>query len=207
MNQQEFRDYLKKNKTVAFGVPFILGVLMLDMLVLKPARMAKKQAASGTTTAQPQTSAAATTGAIPAASTVRAPIAPPEPIVAPVYPGLSDQIERRFAANQLYPYEGGRNVFIAAEKASVMIVESGEEIVEKVFERPDISYHGFFTLGTDKVAILKFADELLLTRLGATLKRTTFSLTSVLPDKIIISDSSDGVRDFEVSLSEKPKDK
>ncbi len=205
MNQQEFKEYLKKNKTVAFGVPFILGVLMLDMLVLKPARLAKKQAASGTTTAQPQTPAAA--ASTPTASSTKAPIAPPEPIIAPVYPALSDQIESRFAANQVYPYDGGRNVFIPPEKAAVMIVESGEQVVEQIFERPDISYHGFFTLGTDKVAILKFADELLLTKLGATLKRTTFSLTSVLPDKIVISDTSDGVRDFEVSLSEKQGDK
>ncbi|MDD3146321.1 MAG: hypothetical protein PHD82_03380 [Candidatus Riflebacteria bacterium] len=206
MNQQELRDYLKKNKTVAFGVPLIVAVLLVDMLILKPARLAKKQQASGTTTAQTQTQV--TTAVAPSAATnAKAPIAAPEPIVAPVYPGLSTKIESRFAANQVYPYEGGRNVFIAKEKASVLIVETGEEVAEQVIERPDISYHGFFTLGADKVAILKLADELLLTRLGATLKRTTFSLTSVLPDKIVISDNSDGIRDFEVSLSQKAEDK
>ncbi len=209
MTQQEFIDYLKKNKTVAFGVPFIVCVLLLDTLVLKPARLAKKQGAAGTTTAQaPATAAQTTVPTDPAAGAAgKAPIAPPDPIVAPVYPKLSDKIVSRFSANQLYPFQDNRNVFLPPEKAAALIVEATGETEEPVLERPDISYHGFFTLGKDKVAILKFADELLLTRIGSTLKRTSFSLTSVLPDRVVISDTTEGIKDFEISLSEKPEDK
>ena len=205
MNQQELKEYLRKNRTVAFGVPFIVGVLMLDLLILKPNREAKKKAAAGPAISQTQTpgTAAATAGIEPDA---RPPIQPPEPIVKPVYPPLSDKIESRFAANQLYPYEAGRNVFIWPEKPGTVFVtqeDTGEQTV--VVERPDIAYHGFFTLGADRVAILRFADELLLTRIGSTLKRTPFCLTEVTPEKIVISDTSEeGMRDFEVALTEQP---
>lgn len=205
MNQQELKEYLRKNRTVAFGVPFIVGVLMLDLLILKPSREAKKKAAAGPAISQTQTpaTAAATTGTEPDA---RPPIQPPEPVVTPVYPVLSDKIESRFAANQLYPYEAGRNMFIWPEKPGTVFVtkeDTGEQTA--VVERPDIAYHGFFTLGTDRVAILRFADELLLTKIGSTLKRTPFCLTEVTPEKIVISDTSEeGVRDFEVALTEQP---
>ena len=204
MNQQELKEYLRKNKTVAFGVPFIVGVLMLDLLVLKPSREAQKRAAAGPTVSQPQVpvATAAAAGVEPSA---KPPIEPPAPIVKPVYPALSDKIESRFAANQLYPYEAGRNMFIWPEKPGVVFVtqDTGEQT--PVIERPDISYHGFFTLGSDRVAILRFADELLLTRIGATLKRTPFCLTEVTPEKITISDTSEeGMRDFEVALTDQP---
>ncbi|GAB1353024.1 hypothetical protein MASR1M12_17570 [Erysipelotrichia bacterium] len=201
MNQQELKEYLRKNKTVAFGVPFIVGVLMLDFLILKPGR--KKQA-TGQAITQTQDPTATTT--VPGLEAdVRAPIQAPEPIVNPVYPALSDKIESRFAANQLYPYEAGRNMFIWPQKPGVVFVtqDTGEQA--PVVERPDIAYHGFFTLGSDRVAILRFADELLLTRIGATLKRTPFCLTEVTPEKIVISDTSEeGLRDFEVALTEQP---
>ncbi len=204
MNQQELKEYLRKNKTVAFGVPFIVGVLMLDLLILKPNREAKKKAAAGPAISQTQDPTAAT--AIPGVEVdARAPIQAPEPIVNPVYPALSDKIESRFAANQLYPYEAGRNMFIWPQKPGAVFVtqDTGEQA--PVVERPDIAYHGFFTLGTDRVAILRFADELLLTRIGATLKRTPFCLTEVTPEKIVISDTSEeGLRDFEVALTEQP---
>lgn len=204
MNQQELKEYLRKNKTVAFGVPFIVGVLMLDLLILKPNREAKKKAAAGPAISQTQDPTAAT--AIPGVEAdVRAPIQAPEPIVNPVYPALSDKIESRFAANQLYPYEAGRNMFIWPQKPGAVFVtqDTGEQA--PVVERPDIAYHGFFTLGSDRVAILRFADELLLTRIGATLKRTPFCLTEVTPEKIVISDTSEeGLRDFEVALTEQP---
>ncbi|HMM58526.1 MAG TPA: hypothetical protein PKC25_00180 [Candidatus Rifleibacterium sp.] len=201
MNQQELKEYLRKNKTVAFGVPFIVGVLMLDFLILKPGR--KKQA-TGQAITQTQDPTATTT--VPGLEAdARAPIQAPEPIVNPVYPALSDKIESRFAANQLYPYEAGRNMFIWPQKPGAVFVtqDTGEQA--PVVERPDIAYHGFFTLGTDRVAILRFADELLLTRIGATLKRTPFCLTEVTPEKIVISDTSEeGLRDFEVALTEQP---
>ena len=79
---------------------------------------------------------------------------------------------------------------------------SSEE--EEIFVRPEISYHGFFTLGNDKVAILRFADELLLTKAGSLLKHGPFFLSSVMPEKIVIADRNREIKDFEISLSDKP---
>ncbi len=50
MTQNEFLDYCKKNKTVAFGVPMIVFVLLLDNFVLKPNRQRKLDEARGVTT-------------------------------------------------------------------------------------------------------------------------------------------------------------
>lgn len=203
MTQNEFLDYCKKNKTVAFGVPLIVFVLLLDNLVLKPNRQKKADEARGVTTqSAPATSAADSQAAAPAAKT---PLAPPKPLEAVSYPPLSDRVDSRFAAVQHYPYEQGRNVFV--KKAEyVQVIAPVTEEQQETFERPDITYHGFFTVGNDRIAILRFADELLLTKVGGALKRSPFFLRSVLPEKIIISDATESIREFEVSLSEKPKE-
>lgn len=209
MNQQAIKLYLQNNKTVAIGVPFIVCILLLDLLVLRPGREAKQREAAGQVAQQQQQQsgrpAAPSKPATPSAPKVEiGKVAPPAPLATPSYPQLSEKIESRFAANRVYPYDGSRNVFLWPDNVSRYAeIEAKDNIVE----RPDITYHGFFTLGNDKVAILRLANELLLTRLGSTLKKTSFSLAAVMPDKIIISDTSEALRDFEVTLSEQPKDK
>lgn len=206
MTQNEFLDYCKKNKTVAFGVPIIVFVLLLDGLVLKPARQRKADEARGVTTqSAPATPAVAGAPAPASAVTAKTPLAPPKPLAAVSYPPLSERVDSRFAAIQNYPYASGRNVFNRISDKRIVVVSATEE-QEEIVERPDITYHGFFTVGNDRIAILRFADELLLTKVGATLKHTPFFLRSVLPEKIIISDTTESIREFEISLSDKPKD-
>lgn len=195
---------------VAFGVPLIVFVLLLDNLVLKPARQKKADEARGITTqSAPANPAVALAPGAPASE--KGPLAPPKPLAPVSYLPLSDAVDSRFAAMQSYPYGHGRNVFtgIAAKGIEIMPTftdEGVEEEKEEVFERPDITYHGFFTVGNDRVAILRFADELLLTKVGGALKRTPFFLRSVFPEKIVISDATESIKEFEVSLSDKPKD-
>lgn len=207
MNQQEFQEYYKKNKTVVIGVPIIILVLLLDFLVLKPARIKKQQELQGggvAATSQPMTTASAEPVADD--SGAPAPITAPDPIQAPMYPPLSPEIDSRFDAVQVYPYLQSRNIFNKIEKHAVESVQEILPDAEETLERPEISYHGFFTLGNDKVAILRFADELLLTKVGSILKRGPFILRSVLPEKIVISDMNEEIKEFEVSLSNNDKD-
>lgn len=203
MTQNEFIDYCKKNKTVAFGVPVIVLVLLLDNLVLKPNRQKKQDEARGITTqSAPATPVTATPG-VPATS--KAPLSPPKPLEKVAYPPLSERVDSRFSAVQHYPYDQGRNIFERKTESRIDIL-APTSVEEETFERPDITYHGFFTVGSDRIAILRFANELLLTKVGSALKRTPFLLRSVLPEKIIISDVTESIREFEISLSEKPKE-
>lgn len=210
MNQQEFQEYYKKNKTVVIGVPIIVFVLLLDLLVLKPARVKKREELMGggaaTSQAMTQTAPSDFESAPVSDQQNTGPISAPEPIQTPVYPSLSGDIDSRFAATQVYPYSQGRNIFNRVEKPVMEIVQDVLPEQEESFERPEISYHGFFTLGDDKVAILRFADELLITKVGSMLKRGPFFLRSVLPEKIIISDINQEIKEFEVSLSAGTKD-
>jgi len=204
MTQNEFLDYCKKNKTVAFGVPIIVFVLLLDNLVLKPNRQKKQDEARGITTqSAPATPTA--TAQIPVTAETKTPLAPPKPLAPVSYPPLSDRVDSRFSAIQHYPYDQSRNIFVRKAEQRIQVIAAATE-EEDTFERPDISYHGFFTVGSDRIAILRFADELLLTKVGGALKRSPFFLRSVLPEKIIISDATESIREFEISLSEQPKD-
>lgn len=202
MTQKEFIDYCKKNKTVAIGVPLIMFVLLLDNLVLKPNRLKRADEARGITTQ----SAPANPAAVAQPDTaVKEPLLPPKPLEAVFYPQLSDKVDSRFAATHNYPYDKGRDIFARKTEQRIEII-AATEAEEESLERPDISYHGFFTVGSDRVAILRFADELQLTKVGGALKRSPFFLRSVYPEKIIISDTTELIREFEVSLSDKPKD-
>jgi hypothetical protein len=200
MTKQEFLEYYKKNKTVVIGVPVILAILLLDTFILKPARIARKKArmqGNKTSVAQPvkTTAKIPTTAGVPAQ---KAPITPPPPLKQPRFPKLDKRIETRFNTAKVYPYSvDDRNIFIPLEEEKEEIVPV---IVEEIVERPDISYHGFFTVGADKVAILKYADEILLSKTGTMLKRSPFKLRSVEPDKVIVEDTSDTDREFEVAL-------
>ena len=204
MTQNEFLDYCKKNKTVAFGVPLIVFVLLLDNLVLKPARQKTLDEERGTTTqSAPANPAAAAVSGAPGVE--KTPLTAPKPLDSISYQPLSDAVDSRFAATQGYPYSVGRNVFTGISEKRLEIMPTAA-IEEEGLERPDITYHGFFTVGNERVAILRFADELLLTKVGGALKHTPFFLRSVFPEKIIISDATESIREFEVSLSDKPKD-
>jgi len=206
MNQQEFQEYYKKNKTIVVGVPIILMVLLLDFFILKPSRLRKQQERMGGPVVE-QTTAAAPAAVGSALQTAeKTPLKAPDPIQTPVYPVLSGDIDARFSGSQTYPYAQGRNIFTRLPARQIVEVIEFEAEKEESFERPEISYHGFFSVGEDKIAILRFADELLLTKVGSILKRGPFFLQSVLPEKIVISDVNREIKEFEVSLSDTIKD-
>jgi hypothetical protein len=207
MNQQEFQEYYKKNKIVVIGVPVIVFVLLLDLLILKPSRQRRQEEKMGGTVAVVSQEAVPTAPTTDYQATDAMAPGQPEPVQTPVYPVLSPEIDTRFASSQVYPYPQGRNIFIAIESAKAapapeLVVDDEEE----ASERPEITYHGFFTLGRDKVAILRFADELLITRVGSILKKGPFILRSVFPEKIVIADVNRETKEFEVTLSATNKD-
>ncbi len=204
MTKQEFIEYYKKNKVVVIGVPVIIMVVLLDFFVLKPARLAKKQQRAGgavTTTQAANPTAAAGTGAVQPGQ--KAPITPAPPLKMEKLPELDKKIETRFTMAKAYPYQAkARNVFIPVPKEMEEIIPQVVE-EEVIFERPDITYHGFFTMGKEKVAIIKLAEELVLSKTGAILKHSPYKLRMVLPEKVIISDITEPSREFDVALAEK----
>lgn len=200
--EQSLIELIKSNKLVACGCIGILLILLLDTFVLRPARRAKELEKQGVKRAASTASVAtARTGSSAKNTAARAPIKPASPISQPNYPALSPNIVNRFAANTVYPYKNSRNIFKEIDKP-VTIVEVVQEVVEEVIEKPDISYHGFFTVGNDRVAILRNSDEVLLTKVGTKVRSTTFKLASITPEKVVISDLSEKLRDFEISLAD-----
>jgi hypothetical protein len=182
-------------------VPVIIAVLLINNLILKPAREKKRLERLGQTQTQAATPAAVAPGSSAAAA--KAPIKMPDPIRSPVYPKLSEKIETRFQLSKSYPYSSReRNIFLAEKDGIVAFIPQDEEAIEDTYAMPEISYHGFFSLGADKVAILKSADNLLLTKAGNMLKSSQLRLSSVFPDHVVITDVSEMQRTFEVALSE-----
>lgn len=144
MNQQEFQEYYKKNKTVVIGVPIIIMVLLLDFFILKPSRQKKQQERMGGITTEQTSSAASSTFVDSDQVAEKTPIKTPDPIQTPVYPILSGEIDERFSGNQVYPYPQGRNIFTRIPANEIVEVVELQPEQEETFERPEISYHGFF---------------------------------------------------------------
>ena len=197
MTKEEFREYYKKNKVVVMGVPVIILMILVQQFILKPSKPKKVE---GTPAA---TDAAA---GQPDPSLARAVPPPPLANIVSSIPKLDPRIESRLIANEAYPYGESKNVFLPPppklmEKPTVAeVFEPQVEPQETVIERPDISYHGFFRIGNDKVAILKLSQRLLLTREGQKLLESPFVLQSVLPDRVVIKDLESKNVEFEVVL-------
>ncbi len=202
MKNKSLIDYIKENKVMSIGFAIVLLILFLDAQVFKPMRRAKelreqgigKRAGGGQTTTVSSAAPAAKTAATSANLTL------PSPISFPSFPNISENIDIRFMGNTAYPFLDGRNVFKEIEKPE--IVEIVQEVVEEVISKPDISYHGFYTVGNDKIAILRNSNELLLTRVGSKVRRTNYKLASISPEKVVVTDLSNKVRDFEISLAD-----
>lgn len=201
MDKQKLAEFYKNNKTVAIGVPFIIFILVLDLFILRPARIAKKQEKMPQTTMARPARPAAGKAATPTPGKPQQ-IKPPAPIKPVNYPKISPAVDTRFSGTITYPYHGGRNVFLQSEEKPGI-----ERKQSEVVQRPELSYHGFFTVDNDRVAILKTADELLMTKVGNILLRTPFKLISVAADHIVIADSANDNRHFEVVLSEQKHQK
>ncbi|HOY65693.1 MAG TPA: hypothetical protein PLP29_02330 [Candidatus Ozemobacteraceae bacterium] len=192
MNSQEIREFYQKNKVVAIGVPVILGILILDNFVLKPRRT---KPATATTQTADAASPAATATPAPSAE----PIQPPPPLITPNIPPIDPRVDSRFIAQAVFPHGEGRNVFLPPRE-ELRAVEPVSEAEVPVLERPDISYHGFFTMGLERVAIIKVSGRLALSRLSSKIPDTPFRLQEIAADKVILTDTENDNRPFEVGL-------
>lgn len=201
MKNKSLIDYIKENKVMSIGFAIVLLILFLDAQVFKPMRRAKELREQGIGK-RVGGQASTVSSAAPAAKTAAASanLTLPSPISFPSFPNISENIDIRFMGNTAYPFLDGRNVFKEIEKPE--IVEIVQEVVEEVISKPDISYHGFYTVGNDKIAILRNSNELLLTRVGSKVRRTNYKLASISPEKVVVTDLSNKVRDFEISLAD-----
>ena len=201
MKNKSLTDLIKENKVMSIGIAIVLLILLFDSQVLKPMRRAKELQAQGIGKRQTTQSSQVST-ASPAATTTASSgnLTAPSPISVPAFPKISENIDIRFRGNTAYPFLDGRNVFREIDKP--VIVEIVQDVVEEVISKPDISYHGFYTVGNDKIAILRNSNEILLTRVGNKVRRTNYRLASISPEKVIVTDLSNKVRDFEISLAD-----
>lgn len=201
MKNKSLTDLIKENKVMSIGIAIVLLILLFDSQVLKPMRRAKELQAQGIGKRAGQ--ASKTTSAAPSATTAApsANLTAPSPISVPAFPQLSKNIDIRFKGNTAYPFLDGRNVFKEIDKP-VVVETIVQEVVEEIISKPDISYHGFYTVGNDKIAILRNSNEILLTRVGNKVRRTNYRLASISPEKVIVTDLSNKVRDFEISLAD-----
>ncbi|HOT27924.1 MAG TPA: hypothetical protein PLU72_07025 [Candidatus Ozemobacteraceae bacterium] len=192
MNIQAIQEYCKKNKAVAIGVPVIIGLLLFDNLILKPSRNKDKQQAAATSTALP-----AATADIKA-SPAEEPIKPPPPLVTPTIPAIDPRVEARLQAQVSFPYGPSRNVFGRPQK------ESGPVTIAPavVLGRPDIDYHGFFTMGMLKVAIIKAAGRITLARLDSKIPDTPFILKEIHMDRVVLIDTENDNIPFDEYLTD-----
>lgn len=198
--EQSLIETLKQHKGLVIGFVFIICILLIDGYILKPWRKARENANKGQQVDRSNT-VQTTRSNRPTTSTPQPTRLTPPPALAEVtYPALSSKIETRFESIRIYPFSKGRNVFTEIEKP--VIIEPIKEIVEELPMTPDISYHGFFTMGNDKVAVLKKSDEVLLTKVGTKVRRTTFKLASITPEKVVVTDLSNKLKDFEISLAD-----
>ncbi len=192
MNIQAIQEYCKKNKAVAVGVPVILGLLLFDNLILKPSRNKDKQPAATASTAQPTATAEVTQ------SPAEEPIKPPPPLVTPMIPSIDPRVEARLMAQVAFPYGPSRNVFGRPQK------EGGPIAVAPaiVLGRPDIDYHGFFTTGLLKVAIIKAAGRITLARLDSKIPDTPFILKEIHMDRVVLIDTENDNIPFDEYLTD-----
>lgn len=191
MNIKAIQEYCKKNKAVAFGVPIIVGVLLLDNLILKPRRNPPK---TPTETAAAAPVTPADSAVTPAAE---APITPPPPLVTPNIPSIDPRVEARLAAQVTFPYGPSRNVFSPPRKEGAYVAPT----VTEVARRSDIAYHGCFTIGVTKVAIIKAAGRLTLSRLDSKISDTPYILREIHLNRIVVADTEHDNRPEEFPLA------
>jgi len=207
VTQEEFKTLIQKNKAAAGGILFAALIFVTDVFYLKPAREARRKALlQGTQT--PSATAAPDAGAAlptdPGAGSAM-PVPPPELFInLGEIPPLNQKVESRFSVKTDYPYPLRRNVFYTAKKEEP-ILEPTPVYTEEVAtptSRPDITYHGFYNVGPDKIAIMRLAQRLLLARMGQRLDESPFVLELILGDRVLIRDLEHADDQFEVNLAE-----
>lgn len=199
MTNQEWQEFYQKNKVVAIGVPFLIVFVLFNQFVLKPSREKKPAPQAVPAGSQVPMTAPGAAGMTP--------VGPPPPINTDLsaVPQLDQRLESRLLATGSFPFRDSKNIWYKVEKTveKPLIVEELVAPVEEsqVLERPDMSFNGFFKMGHDNVAILKTAERLLFVRLGQRIGETPFVLTSIYPDRAVITDTESGDLQFELVVN------
>ncbi len=119
----------------------------------------------------------------------------------PEIPELSENLQKRFSKNPIYPYPDGRNIFLKKEIPVIEKIIVKQPVKTKTVEKPNITYHGYYFVESEKVALLKKSSEILLVKVGAKIKDTSFKITHITSDKIIIKDYTNNSPSLEIPLS------
>ncbi len=200
MENQSLIELIKKNKVATVLIVLILVFLATDAFILRPRRKAQEREKQGLKVTGNR--ATNTASASTATSAAAPKVTPPSPLAEPVWGTLNiEKLQKRLQCNSRCPFIDGRNIFREIEKP-VVVVEAPSTPVQIVINQPDISYHGFFTVGTDKVAILRKEEEVLLTKLGTKVRKTPYRLASITPEKVVVTDLSDKLKDYEIALAD-----
>ena len=120
----------------------------------------------------------------------------------PKNPELSKNLQTRFDKNTTYPYPDGRNIFLRKERPIIEKIVVKAPVKVKTVEKPNITYHGYYFVENEKVAFIKKSSEILLVKVGAKIKDTSFKITSISSDKIVIKDYLNNSTTLEINLSE-----
>ncbi|MBI3037460.1 hypothetical protein HYY75_00215 [bacterium] len=208
-------DIYRRNKPLFFVLPIAIALFAYNQFVLKPDR-----GKIGPLGRMPPDTTAPTPGSTPEAGTPiegqpepgEQNVPPPPPISTDFssVPKIVANVEARFRKGGVYPHPEIRNIFLEfykkVEGTFVMDVPLEQISDEPVaFVKPDISYHGFLNIGSEKVAILKLAGRLYLTRMGNILFDTPFVLRSILPSSVVLVDTGAANMEFEINLFEQPR--
>ncbi len=205
MTQAEFNEYYKKNKLVVLGVPLIVGILLTDMFFLKPRREAARLAKLGIKTPAVATADAAAKPSAAKEEPSAGDLVPPPDFAVPKFAKVADAASSRVLGKEVYDYGPSRNVFSRpAEEPAFRFAEVKTETPSEPQgpELPDISYHGFFRMGSDRVAILRICDRLVLSKAGQKLAYSSFQLSKIHPDRIQVADTAIQDRVLEIALKQ-----
>lgn len=191
-NKQEgLIDSITKNKLMTAGFIAVLLIFLFDAYFVRPVRKTKELDSSVIKKTSSDFEVVSCSQNV-ANTAKKSAIDVPATISKSLYPSLPPRIENRFVPDTYYPYENGKNIISEIHKP---------EVIVKKIVKPNISYHGFFTVGNEKIAILRISEEILLTKVGTNIRKTSFKLTSMSPEKVVFTDLSDKLPDFEVLLS------
>lgn len=197
MNAQEFKEYYKKNKVVVVGVPFIFLILFADLLVLRPAREAKRREKLGITTEDTRAVESAAPAALPKDEVA---YKPPPLIARPVFNSIDPRLDTRVSRNNVYPYGKSRNIFghYAPKRIEEVFLVENQEAPQSHL---DVTYHGFFKIGDDQIAILRSGGKLMHIAQGRSLASPGLVLFSIQHDRVLLFDPREPDRLYEVGLS------
>lgn len=202
MDQKALGEFYKKNKVVTWGLIFLVFVLLVNTFFFKPRFKAHKEEALGP---QAEVVQVAQKPVSPADSkAVSQPLVMPEPLPILNLPNLSPDFYLRFEEFQEYPFKDARNFFrpvMLNLPAETSKKTATLDVISKKLFTPPFTYHGFFSLDNDKIAIIRTNNDLLMTKVGAMLRHTSYRLLSASTELIEIIDIDNNNFPYVIMLS------